>query len=253
MSSNPKNLRAVIIDDEPNAVNNIQIIVKDYCEGIEVVGTANSVIEGIKVINKTQPDILLLDIEMPYGTGFDIIEAIPHENMHIVFITAYDNYAIRAIKANAVDYIMKPIDIDEFIGAMEKVKEKSLADESSSPEVSTPDSTTISQIAVPISRGIRTIPVDFLLYLEAEGSYSKLHLVGESPLLISRNLKQFEEALPKDMFFRIHHSVIINVRQVVEYSKKENMVALTGNIELEVSRRRKDEFMEFMQNTAKFI
>ena len=249
MSTESNILKAVVIDDEPNAINNIKIIVQDYCDGVEIVGTADSVLEGIKVINKTKPNVLFLDIEMPYGTGFDIIEAIPHENMHIIFITAYDNYAIRAIKANAIDYIMKPIDIDEFIAAIEKVKTKEK--ESNILHKNTPS--TISQIAVPISRGIRTIPVDFLLYLEAEGSYSKLHLIAETPLLISRNLKQFDEALPNDMFFRIHHSIIINVKQVVEYNKRENTVVLTGNIELEISRRRKDEFIEFMQNTAKFI
>lgn len=253
MKSNHSTFKAVIVDDEPNAINNIKIILNDYCEGIEIAGTANSVIDGIKVINKTKPDILLLDIEMPYGTGFDIVESISQEDVHIVFITAYDNYAIRAIKANAVDYIMKPIDIDEFIQAMDKVKARIEEEKKEREKESVKTEEPISQIAVPISKGIRTIPVSKLLYLEADGSYSKLHLIGEAPLLISRNLKQFEDALPSDMFYRIHHGKIINTKQIIEYNRKENMVTLTGDIEIEVSRRKRDEFLDYMQETAKFV
>ncbi len=115
-------MKVVIVDDEKDAIKSLRIIINEYCDGIEVVGTANSALEGIKLINSVSPDVVLLDVEMPGGSGFDLIEGLGDRNFQIIFTTAYEHYSIRALRANAIDYVMKPIDIDELITAFESAK-----------------------------------------------------------------------------------------------------------------------------------
>ena len=249
-------LNAVIIDDEIDAINSIELIINEYCSNISIVGKANSVIEGKDVINNASPDVVFLDIEMPRGSGFDLLEMFPDRDFDIIFITAYNNWAIKAFKYSAIDYILKTIDIDELIAAVKKV-EKLRANKSSQNVdrykvlLENIKSKGCRKIAISTSEGIEYVDINKIIRFEGEGSYSKIFIDGQTEILVSKNLKEFQELLSKNNFFRTHNSHLINLEYVRKYVLKDG-----GYIEMKdasvvpISRRKKDLFAEEMQ---KFI
>lgn len=243
------NIRTVIVDDEHNAIENLNIILNEYCSEIEVVGTASSVIEAVKVINSNQPDLLLLDIELPHGTGFDILDIVNKEHIETIFVTAYDQYAIRAIKQNVTDYIMKPVSISGVVQAIDKARKAiELKTNRKLEEINTKKG-----ITVPTSNGIRTTNFEGIEALNAEGSYTIIHLSNGEKLVVSRKLKQFEDLMPNKNFIRVHHSIIVNTDLVLEFNKKDNCLKMKSGKTFEVSRRKKDEFIEKLKQNTHFV
>ncbi len=250
-------IKVVIIDDEQDAVNSIELIVNDYCPNVEIVGKAYSASEGRKEILKHQPNLVFLDVEMPRGSGFDLLEMMPDRNFEVIFITAYNHFAIRAFKYSAIDYILKPIDIDEFIEAVAKAEKRILENQSSSKNnnggrydvlmdnVKTPKPTKIS---VPTSEGQVYLDVKDISRIEAEGSYSILYTLSEGKMLVSKNLKEFETTLEDNDFFRTHNSYLINLAYVKKYVIKDGgYILMTDDTMVPLSRRRKEFFLEEMQ------
>ncbi len=250
-------IKVVIIDDEQDAVNSIELIINEYCPNVEIVGKAYSASEGRKEILKHQPNLVFLDVEMPRGSGFDLLEMMPDRNFEVIFITAYNHFAIRAFKYSAIDYILKPIDIDEFIEAVAKAEKRILENQSNSKNnsggrydvlmdnVKTPKPTKIS---VPTSEGQVYLEVQDISRIEAEGGYSILYTLSEGKMLVSKNLKEFETTLEDNDFFRTHNSYLINLAYVKKYVIKDGgYILMTDNTMVPLSRRRREYFLEEMR------
>ncbi len=245
-------LRTIIIDDEIDAIKSIESIIIEYCPDISIVGKACSVIEGIKEIQNKNPDLVFLDIEMPQGNGFNILESIPERNFEVIFITAYNHYAIKAIKFSALDYILKPIDIDELINAVKKVEQSkdihSKAYNRYNVLFENLKTSSPCKLAVPTTKGMKYIYTKDIIRIEADGSYSNIFLKDGNKLMVSKNLKKFQELLIDKNFFRIHNSNLVNLEHVKEYIRIDGgYIEMIDNSKVIVSRRRKDDFIDTMK------
>jgi len=246
-------LKVIIIDDEPDAVLSIELIITEYCTDVEIVGKAYSAIDGKTQIIEKKPDFIFLDIDMPRGTGFDLLEMFPEINFDVIFVTAYSDYAIKAFKYSAVDYILKPIDIDELIGAVNKVKKRK--DEKSTQSInydvllSNIRNKGHKTIAVPNTTGIDFVNLENVIRFKAEGSYTKIIISGQNDILASKNLKEYQELLSENEFFRPHNSHLINLSHVKRYVQKDGgYLEMSDDSIVPMSRRKKDLFLEKMTN-----
>jgi two-component system LytT family response regulator len=242
-------LNALIIDDEANAREKMAFLLDRYCaDTVRVITTCKDGEEAVAAIRAHQPDLLFLDVEMPRMTGFDVLREAGMGKHDVIFTTAYDHYAIKAIKFSAIDYLLKPIDIDQLKEAIARVLEKrgtTGADQrveqlmdNTRPGVA-PDS-----LSVPSKDGFVMVKVDDIVWCEAVNYYTVFHLLGGRELVATRTLKDFEEMLDGSGFVRIHHSHMINVKHLERYIKGAGgQVVMAGGKTLDVSRRKKDELM----------
>jgi two-component system LytT family response regulator len=244
-------LKTLIVDDEPDAVNFIRSIISEYCPALEVVGTANSAREGVMVIHEKQPDLVLLDVEMPHGSGFDLLVQFPEKKFDVIFITAFNHYAIQAIKFSAVDYILKPININEFIQAVTKVLEKrsttSYRTERYEALFENLRTTPPPRLAIPTADGLEFLNPHDIIRIEADRSYSWFYLTGGKKILVSKNLKEFQDLLNGRNFFRPHNSHLINLEHVKKYIRHEgNTAVMADGSHIPVSRNNRDLFLAMM-------
>jgi len=248
--------KAVIVDDEPDAVQFIASIIEEYCPNIELCGKAHSAVEGTKVILENNPDIVFLDVEMPHGNGFDLLSNFPTKTFDVIFITAFNHYAINAIKFSAVDYILKPINIKEFLHAIEKVDEKrsrsEYRDANYAALFENLTSKHPSKLAIPTSDGMEYLKTADIIRVEADRSYSWFYMVNGVKYLVSRNLKEYQELLNDSNFFRSHNSHLINLEHVKKYVRHEGgYIIMTDDSSVPLSRGKKDLFLMHMARIAK--
>jgi two-component system LytT family response regulator len=247
-----RKLKTLIVDDEPNAVDFISSIIGEYCPDLEVISKAYDVPEGIKSINEMKPDLVFLDVEMPNGTGFDLLTHFPDKDFDVVFITAFNHYAIRAIKFSAVDYILKPINIKEFIESVNKVLQKRTESSSKSNEnfkilLENLRSGSPSRLAIPTTDGMEYLNPKEIIRIEADRSYSWFYMTGNRKILVSRHLKEYQDLLGDRYFFRSHNSHLINLKYVRKYVRKEGgFIEMQDGAQIPVSRNRKDLFLIHM-------
>lgn len=247
-----KKLKTVIIDDEPNAVDFISSVVTEYCPEIEVAGKAYNVDEGVEKILETRPDLVFLDVEMPNGTGFDLLTHFPEKDFDVVFITAFNHYAIKAIKFSAVDYILKPINISELLEAIKKVINKHSVSPTQGNDnlkvlIENLKSSTPSRLAIPTADGMEYLNPKEIIRIEADRSYSWFFLTGDKKILVSKNLKEFQDLLGDRNFFRAHNSHLINLKYVRKYVRKEGgYIEMLDGAQIPVSRSKKDLFLIHM-------
>lgn len=248
-------LKTVIVDDEPDAVGFINSIIGEYCPELEVVGKAGNVVDGVSEINLKKPDLVFLDVEMPNGTGFDLLAQFPEKVFEVVFITAFNHYAIKAIKFSAVDYILKPININEFIEAVKRVINKRKDKTSNSSDalrmlMENLRSAHPSRLAIPTSDGMEYLNPKDIIRIESDRSYSWFFITGNRKVLVSRHLKEFQDLLGDRNFFRSHNSHLINLRFVRKFIRKEGgYIEMQDGAQIPISRGRKDLFLAHM---AKF-
>jgi len=229
-------IRAIIIDDESNSIENLATAIKEYASYIYVVGTSQTMTGGLRLWKNSMPDLVFLDIEMHGGTGFEVHELAEGMGGKVVFYTAHKQYAVKALRLGATDYLLKPLDIDELLALEEKmVAEGSMI--SSDSEVG------INKIAFPIANGYRYIDPGRIVLVKADRSYSELHMENEV-MVISKNIGVVEQMLQGAGFFRCHKSFIINLSKVVEYSRKDGgHILLTNESEVPVSKERKKDLL----------
>lgn len=247
-------LRTVIIDDESNARQVIANILELYCEKVELIGQAEDVKTGLILIDELKPDLVLLDIQMPDGTGFDLLKQIGNIDFNFIFITAYDQYAIKAIKLSALDYVLKPINVNELIDAIEKAEifqvnqgEARLRLENYHNNISNRNFE--KRISLNTTDSVYSIKIKNITYCKSDKNYTDIYLENGKKLLISKTLKDFELLLLDFGFFRVHQSYLINMNFVSRYEKK----GLVGNAILEnetkipVSSRKRESFLRFLE------
>jgi two-component system, LytTR family, response regulator len=238
-------ITTIIIDDEPASMEALRLKIERVSDEIDVVTTFYSAKDALKSIESLEPDLVFLDIEMPEIDGFTFLEHFPNRNFEVIITTAHDHYAIRAVRQNAIDFLLKPVSISELHEAIDRLKLKIKAKQKSEKGAIPKLNAQFDKIPVPSMRGLVFVPIKEILYLSSEGNYTTIHLESKQKLVSSRNLGDYESILEQLHFFRIHHSTIINLTQIREYLKGEGgSVILTDGTELDVSKRRKKEFLE---------
>ncbi|MCB0820124.1 MAG: response regulator transcription factor [Bacteroidetes bacterium] len=246
---NKSRLKAVIVDDEQNGIEFLQYSLERNCPEVEVCGTFNLPLEALESIPELKPDILFVDVEMPRMNGFELVERLSYPGLHIIFTTAYNEFALKAFRVSATDYLLKPIDTEELKQAVQKVI--ALTREDNTPVQELLDyirgQKNIKKISVSTDKGIYFLEPDEIIYLQSEGSYTHFFLSGDRKILSSRPIGEYEEMLGERGFFRIHHSSIINVQHLNKYIRQDGgYVEMSNGSTLTVSRRKKDEFLGFL-------
>jgi two-component system LytT family response regulator len=238
-------MRAIIVDDEAKSRNTLITSLNRYTPQLEIVADAASVVEALKKIKEHQPDLLFLDVQLPDGSGFDILELLPNLNFKIIFVSAYDKYAIDAFKFSAIDYLLKPVEPELLIKAVEKsAKEGKLESLEGKLNVLLSNRKQIEKIALPSTNGLELVKVEEIVYCQADSNYTIFHLQNKQQIMVSRSLKEYDEILSPLGFFRIHQSYLIKLSFVKKYIKGEGgSVILENGKELDVSRRRKEGFI----------
>ena len=242
-------ITAIIIDDEKKCISLLQKTIEKQFSDISIVATAANADDGIKLIQQHEPDLIFLDIEMPNKNGFDMLAAFDEINFDVIFTTAYNQYAIKAIKFSALDYLLKPIDADDLKLAISRFKQKQRSSQKSQINLLFDNLKNLnhaySKISVSTNEGVIFLNTADIIYCEATGNYTQFYLRNNEKLLSSRTLKDFEELLAGNNFFRVHHSYLINLNEIKRYIKGDGgSVIMSNTDEVLVSRRKKDEFMK---------
>ncbi len=243
-----KKLTAIVVDDELHGRENLKKLIETYCHEIEILGLADSVVSAKELVSVFNPDVVFLDINMPVLDGFDFLEEYVERNFMVVFVTAHDDYGINAVKAGAVDYILKPVNIKELKQTIKKL----LLFHSREKKVELQNVN--EKLVIPASQGFNILVVDEIVRLEAEGCYTKVYLVDGKSSLVTRTLKDFEDSLPKVKFLRVHKSNIINLKYIKSYSKiSGNYVTMIDGSRIEISRRKAPEFIQKIKTALKSV
>ena len=243
-------IKAIIVDDELGARESLSKMIEKNCKQIEVVAKVDSMLSAFEAITNKEPDLVFLDIEMPNGNAFDLLEKFKTINFNIIFTTAYDHYAIKAIKFSAVDYILKPIDPEELINAVKRFEDqagqKTTLDKQFKTLLSNvrPENK-LKKVGIPDGDGLIFINLSDIIRCDSDGNYTFFILTNGKKIIASRTLGEYEQMFADDNFFRIHRSHLINLEHVKKYIKGEGgYVIMTDNSQVEVSRRNKTDFLE---------
>jgi two-component system, LytTR family, response regulator len=250
-------IRTLIIDDEDRGRVALAQKLKDYCPDVELLGEACDGEEGIAMIVKYSPDLVFLDIEMPNLNGFEMLNKISQKKFNLIFTTAYNHYAIKAIKYSALDYLLKPIDIEELKSAIIKIKENDTKDINQQMNILSQNLDNKKwyeqKFAVSTLEGITIYNIADLIYLESNRNYTYLYFKDKLKVLTSKTLKEYEDMLPSDVFYRPHHSFLINLNFVRKFIKGEGgQIELSNGALIDISRRKKEEFLQLLSKLTLF-
>ncbi|MEW2921036.1 MULTISPECIES: LytR/AlgR family response regulator transcription factor [Flavobacteriaceae] len=246
-------LKVVIIEDEKHSRETLKSMLEEFCQDVKVIATASSVKEAVKVLSIYSPDVVFLDIELQPGLGFDVLEQIKEPSFEIIFTTAFEKYAIKAIKFSSLDYLLKPIDLVELQDAVEKARNQmdtnvyrqqidtlmqSLSRGTSRQE----------KICLATTAGMEFIAIDDIILCKADGSYTCFVLKNKKTLLVSKHLKEYENLLADQQFMRVHNSFLINLNEVKKYIKSDGgYIIMSNNMHVSISPRKKDDLIEAMK------
>ena len=235
-------LSAIIVDDELHGRENLKMILEMYCPEIAIAGVAESVIKAKELVNGLNPDVVFLDINMPVLNGFDFLDEYPDKTFLTVFVSAHEEFGIRAVKAGASDYLLKPINIKEL---KQTVKKLVSLHEKQSDQVIHP---TPDKLLIPDTHGFNVLETDNIIRMEADGSYTTVVMKNGKSIIVSRTLKEFEDSLPKGRFFRIHKSHLIQMKYIIDYSNLSgNLVTMIDGSRIELARRKTREFKQSLK------
>ena len=250
-------IRAIIIDDEPSSINVLSLLLKKKCkDDVEIVATSNSPLAAKTLIEQHKPDLVFLDIEMPGMTGIDVIRSFENPNFRIVFVTAYDAYAVEAFEVSAIDYLLKPIGADKVVRVIQKIKDSIREKQAAMntqlqklEKILMQHSVSENKIGIGSADKIVFVSIPEILYCEAQGAYTNIYLHDGKKILSSKSLGEFESQLNSHGFFRIHHSYLINLNRIKEFQRYEGgYVMMENNARLEVSQRKRKDFLDAIDN-----
>ncbi len=243
-------IKAILVDDEENSISSLKEKLLAHCPQVSIIALCDNAAKGIEAIDSLQPDIVFLDIEMPVMNGFIMLQQLTYKNFELIFTTAYDHYAIKAIRYSALDYLVKPIEIEELKAAVNKAEEKRNRSYPN-PQIELlmeqliNKKNAFSRIAIPTTEGLQFIKVEDIIYLEASVNYTHIFTGEKKKYIVSRTLKDFEDMLSPETFLRIHNSYIINKNFVEKYIRGEGgQVVLSTGVTLDVAKRKKHEFLK---------
>ncbi|MGX1931283.1 LytR/AlgR family response regulator transcription factor [Flagellimonas sp. 2504JD4-2] len=247
------NLKVVIVEDEKHSREILKSLLEEFCQDVKVIAAASTVEEAVKVLSVFSPDVVFLDIELQSGVGFDILEQIKEPSFEIIFTTAFEKYAVKAIKFSSLDYLLKPIALDELQKAVEKARVKidtnvyrqqldtlmqSLSRQSNKQE----------KICLATTAGMEFIAIDDIVLCKADGSYTSFVLKNKNSLLVSKHLKEYENLLADQLFMRVHNSYLINLREVKKYIKSDGgYIIMSNDMHVSLSPRKKDDLIDAMR------
>ncbi len=247
-------IRTIIIDDEQHCIDRLKRLLQENCSLFtELVGTFSSFEEGVFAIKKLKPDLLFLDVQLQDKTGFELLKKLDEINFEVIFTTAHEKYAVQAFKFSAIDYLLKPVDVEDLIQAIKKLQQKISREEVSKKfdalfyNLKNMQSTA-KRIMVPTIKGFEFLPVQNIVRCQSDINYTIIFLKDKQKITVAKTLKEFEELLVDHNFFRIHNSHLVNLSCIKSYNKgKGGTVTMTDNTEVEVSTRRKDDFIKRLE------
>lgn len=242
------NLRAIIVEDEQISREILRNYLTKYCKNVTVVGEASNINDAYNLIKQHELDLVFLDVEMPFGNAFDLLEKVENRTFETVFVTAYDHYAIEALNSHASYYLLKPISIDELIKAVEHVTEIKTKENELQNQVLAPKTPNVNgKITIPQQDGFEVVNVSDILFCKADDNYTEIHFEN-SKKLVSKTLKYFEEVLKEYPFARIHKSYLVNVNAIIKYKKgKGGSVVVSNGKEILVSASKKGNLLQFFK------
>jgi two-component system LytT family response regulator len=244
-------LKAILVDDELNSLQNLQFKIREYCPNVKVVAQSQNPEEAIRLIQQHKPDVIFLDIEMPRMSGFKMLEQIPEVDFEVIFITAYNHYAINAIRISAFDYLVKPVAIEDLQQTTERLGNFSLKKTRERADLlkhnlANPKSQE-DNIAIPTNDGLEFIQIKQIIRIESSSNYSKIILQNGHHMLVTRQLKDFEELLQDYRFYRVHHSHLVNLNYIAKYVRGDGgQITMRNGDIIDVSRRKKEVFLKLI-------
>jgi two-component system LytT family response regulator len=243
-------LNAIIVEDEETSREILKNYLKKYCLNVNVLGEASNVDEALILIRNNDLDLVFLDVEMPYGNAFDLLDKVGDINFETIFVTAYNHYAIDALNAHASYYLMKPVSIDELIKAVDYVTEIKTKEDALQDQVLIPKTNNVNdKITIPQQDGFEVINTSDILYCKADDNYTEIYLNTNKKKLVSKTLKYFEDALNNTNFARVHKSYLVNVNEIVKYVKgKGGSVVLSNGKQIMVSASKKSELLSYFKS-----
>ncbi|AXJ02290.1 two component transcriptional regulator, LytTR family [Cyclonatronum proteinivorum] len=248
-------IKAVIIDDQPENRDYLRTQLADYTDRIELTGEAGSVAAGIALIGYAKPGLIFLDVELGDGSGFDLLEAVPEFSGRVIFVTAFERYAVRAFRANAIDYLLKPVGTAELEEAIARVMHSRTEDEPlyrkalQNAALQRADQLPLQNIVISSLQGKEMIASSNISFIEADNTYSVVYLADGSKITASRPLLEFQEILDDQRFFRVHRSYLINVKHLKRFQARESCAQLVSGQTVPVSRRKAAAFSSFIRET----
>lgn len=247
-------IKAIIVDDEKRCVDMLRLDLGKYCPEVEILVGFTSPKEALLEIKKTKPDLLFLDVEMPWMNGFELLELLGEPSFEVIFTTAYDQFAVKAFQFSAIDYLLKPINPEDLKKAVEKVHQKmDLPLTQSRVQVLMKNlkgsPARMARIVLPVSDGYEFVCTGDILYCNADGNYTKVFFSDRKPLLISRQLKDMEQLLGDQGFFRVHQSHLVNLSHISNYTRGDGgYVTMDDGASLNVARAKKEAFLETIRH-----
>lgn len=241
-------MRALIVDDIPQARNTLKKDLEIYCPQIEVIAEANGVVEAVKYLNKNKIDLVFLDIQMEDGSGFDVLDMLPEINFHIIFITANDGHALRAFKYSAIDYLLKPVDPDDLVKAVSKLK-RLLPEQHLRYELLKENKKKERNeiLALNSQDKIQLVRIEDIIRCQSEDNYTFFFMEGGKKIVVSKTLKEYDELLQEHKFIRVHHSHLVNARKIVELLKNDDLLILSDHSQVPVSSRKKQDVIKALE------
>lgn len=243
-------IRCILIDDESNSLEMMEWLLKTYCPQVKIEAMCNAAEKGIEAINKFRPDVVFLDIEMPHMNGFTMLEQFDKLFFDVVFCTAYDQFAIKAFRYSALNYLLKPVDPEDLKETIKRLEEKRSAPSPGQIElllqnIKQTNKPTVQRIALTTGDGMIFVSTSEILYCQAESNYTSVVLAGGKKILVSKVLKEIDEALAGSDFFRIHNSFLININHIKKFVRGDGgYVIMEDGTNVSISRGRRQEFME---------
>ncbi|WP_203257999.1 LytR/AlgR family response regulator transcription factor [Hyunsoonleella ulvae] len=242
-------IKTILVDDEKGALETLTGMLKLFCKDVQILGKASSANTARELIEKFNPDLIFLDINMPFENGFDLLGSLEHHDFHVIFTTAHNNYALKAIKFGVLDYLLKPINFKELQEAVAKVPRRKISKSQYNIFRAHQLDDKHEQIVLPHKEGYRIVNYKEILRLSGERNYTKIYFLNGEQLLVAKTLKEYEELLGSHNFFRVHQSNIINMNCVKGYiNGRGGVIQLIDDTEVDLARSRKKEFLQLLES-----
>lgn len=249
-------MQAIIVDDEDHIRDSLSKLLVKYCPDVHIAGTASGVVSGIKKIHELHPDIVLLDIQMNDGSGFDLLQAFPSPEFRVIFITAFDQYAMQAFRFSAVDYLLKPINPEQLVEAVKKASQLTSDHSNRQMDALQENLKTVSKqdkkIILKTTDQIHLLDLKNIISLESDSCYTTVHTTEGLRIMIAKTLKEYEEMLAGCGFYRVHKSYLINLAHIKRFEKQDGgYIVLTNDLKIPVASRKREEMLGLMEEMAK--